>query len=200
MRLNTLQRFERDGIYWIASTRAGMLPLPSPDVEPPPSQPGGVSFGDGTHRIGADIPAGRYRTTTLGEFCSWRRLSGFSGEFEDIIAIELPQGVSALVDISPSDAGFQSDGCGAWTDDLSPVTQSPTAPFGDGDYLVGVDIASGTWRAPGGEFCAWQRLSGFGSEFADIVAIDLPSGAAVVSMAASDTGFRTRGCGTWSRT
>ena len=162
--------------------------------------PGAVStFGDGTFVVGADIRPGRYRAVDLGAFCSWSRLSGFSGEFDDIIAIEIPQGASALVDIRPTDVGFESSGCGTWSSDLAAVTAGSTAPFGDGTYLVGVDVAPGTWRAPGGEFCTWQRLAGFSGDFGELIAIDIVAGPAIVSIAATDIGFSTTGCGSWTR-
>ena len=158
-----------------------------------------TTFGDGTYRVGLDLAPGRYRTTTLGSGCSWQRLRAFGGGLEDIIAITLPQGASALVDIAPTDLGFETSGCGTWTSDLSPASSAPSAPFGDGTYLVGVDIAPGTWRAPGGGFCSWQRLAGFSGELDDIIAIELPDGATIVTIAESDAGFETAGCGVWQR-
>jgi hypothetical protein len=40
-----------------------------------------------------------------------------------------------IVAISPSDVGFSADGCGSWSQNLSPITSSPSAPLGDGMYL-----------------------------------------------------------------
>ena len=61
----------------------------------------------------ADIAPGRYRTTSLSSFCSWSRLSGFGGS--DIIDIDIPSGASAIVDIAPTDVGFETNGCGSWS-------------------------------------------------------------------------------------
>ena len=199
----------------ITATEEEPATAPAPEPEPKPvigdrvtvgslelvdPAPGAVStFGDGTFVVGADIRPGRYRAVDLGAFCSWSRLSGFSGEFDDIIAIEIPQGASALVDIRPTDVGFESSGCGTWSSDLAAVTAGSTAPFGDGTYLVGVDVAPGTWRAPGGEFCTWQRLAGFSGDFGELIAIDIVAGPAIVSIAATDIGFSTTGCGSWTR-
>ena len=47
--------------------------------------PASDSFIDGTWLVGEDISAGRYRAMTDGD-CYWERLSGLSGELDDIIA------------------------------------------------------------------------------------------------------------------
>lgn len=71
------------------------------------------TFGNGLHRVGVDVDPGTYRTTGGGN-CYWERLSGTSGEFDDIIANDLPTGAS-VVTISGSDAAFKSQGCGTWS-------------------------------------------------------------------------------------
>jgi hypothetical protein len=168
--------------------------------EPPPSPPSTtVTFGDGTHAVGSEIPPGRYRAKGIGPTCYWARLSGFGGTLEEILANDLAFGTATEVaDIAPGDAGFQTSGCGTWSSDLSPVTSSPTAAFGDGTYIVGVDISPGTWRAPGGDRCYWARLAGFNGAVDDIISNDLPAGAAVVTIAPTDKGFKTSNCGDWS--
>jgi hypothetical protein len=86
------------------------------------------------------------------------------------------------------------------------VTPAPTAAptstfltFGDGTFTVSKDIQSGTYRtrvaSPG---CYWERLGGFGGTLQEIVANDGPNGPAVVTIAASDKGFTSKGCGTWT--
>lgn len=158
-----------------------------------------VTFGDGVHVVGTDVPPGRYRTTTIGNLCYWVRLSGFGGTLDELIANDLAfGGASAVVDIVPGDIGFESSDCGAWSSDLSPVTASPTAPFGDGAYIVNVDIAPGIWQSAGGKTCYWSRLAGFSGELADILLNDLPDGHAVVTIAPTDVGFETSGCGEWT--
>ena len=155
--------------------------------------------------IGKDMAPGRYRTTSLGTYCNWKRLSSLGGEYEETLEWEYVEwGGSALVDILPTDAGFQSYGCGAWTSDLSPVTLSRTGPFGDGTYLVGVDISPGTWSAEGDFQCSWTRLTGFSGDDDEI--IESYDGApangspetAIVSIDAKDVGFTTSGCGSWT--
>ena len=66
----------------------------------------------GTSRVGVDIVAGTYRTEGT-DSCYWARLSGFTGEFSDILANGNPRG-PAIVTILASDAGFTSRRCGTW--------------------------------------------------------------------------------------
>jgi hypothetical protein len=160
---------------------------------------GATFFGEGTKRVGVDVSAGTYRTRRdAPELCYWQRQSGFSGGFDDIITNGL--GVHhQVVTIEASDAGFSSRDCGVWTSDLSPLTASPTAPFGSGTWIVGTDISPGTWTAPGGERCYWERLASFRHGIEDILANDVGVRNPVVTVAASDAGFATNDCGRWTR-
>jgi putative cell wall-binding protein len=157
---------------------------------------GAVFFADGTYKIGEDIPAGTYRTRREPEFCYWERLSGFSGEFKDIEA----NGASTynqVVTILPDDAGFKTKDCGIWTSDLTAITTSPTASFGDGMWIVGTDIAATTWSAPGGDECYWARLADFTGGIDSIIANDVGTKNPVVTIESSDAGFETARCGQW---
>jgi hypothetical protein len=87
--------------------------------------------------------------------------------------------------------------------------------FVDGTWRVGVDIQPGTYRAPGGppatppynwdswaKLCRWARLSGFGGTRGETIAGiaspgSLAGGPQVVTIASTDAGFRSSGCGTW---
>ena len=53
-------------------------------------------------------------------------------------------------------------------------------------------------RAPGGETCYWERLSGLSGTIDDVIANDLPSGQAVVEIAGDDVAFNSTDCGEWS--
>jgi hypothetical protein len=83
--------------------------------------------------------------------------------------------------------------------DRSPITAARDAPFGDGTFIVGVDIAPGTWRAEGGTSCYWARLSGFGGTLGGIIANDNAGPSAIVRIGANDAGFRSVRCGTWRK-
>ncbi len=105
-----------------------------------------------------------------------------------------------MVTIKSSDVGFESNGCGRWTSDLSPITNSTWSPFGEGTYIVGVDIGAGTWQADGTGSCYWERKEGFTGDFGEIITNDFTtSPRAIVTISAGDRGFTSSGCGTWSR-
>lgn len=71
--------------------------------------------------------------------------------------------------------------------------------FGDGTYVVGKTIKAGTYRAPGpGASCYWERLEGFSGSYSDVIANNFTGDPSVVTIASSDKGFRTNGCGTWT--
>jgi len=159
-------------------------------------------FGPGTYVVGTDIAPGIYRANPASG-CYWERLSGFGGSIGEIIANDFYSGVfrSALVSIAPSDVGFSPNSkCGFWTSDLSPVTASPTADFGGGQYIVGTDIAPGTWRATGGSGCYWERRRGHGGTLSEIIANDFTNTPPIVAIAAADVGFHADpDCGTWTK-
>jgi len=156
------------------------------------------AFGSGTYRVGVDIAAGTYRTRTSDSGCYWERLRGFSGEFSDIIANNFSN-VHQIVTIPSSDAGFRTSGCAIWTSDLSPVTSSPTSPFGEGMFFVGNEVAPGRWQSPGASNCYWARLRGFSGELKDIIANDFGTSNPIVDISPSDAGFETENCGTWTK-
>lgn len=153
-------------------------------------------FTDGTWRVGpAPVVPGTYRAGG-GSACYWARLSGFGGTLDEIIANDLGPG-PAVVTIATEDAGFGTRGCGTWRRN---APAAPTLSPGDGTWRVGIDIAPGTYTAtvPADGACYWARLSGFGGTIREIVANDLlTAGGAIVSVAPSDAGFTSRGCGTW---
>lgn len=153
-------------------------------------------FGDGTYRIGKDIPPGTYRTRG-GEFCYWARLRSFSGSLNSILANENARGPE-VVTILRTDKGFETRGCGTWTSNLARITKSKTR-FGEGKFIVRTDIAPGTYRARGGQFCYWARLRSFTGDLQSIIANDNPRGSTIVTISRSDKGFQSNGCGTWTR-
>ena len=209
--LNATAR-DRLGIVDIAPTDAGFTSRGcgtwSPDLTPvvTPGQP----FGDGTYLVGAEIAPGRYHASDPTGSCYWTRLGSFDGDryfgyanSDDILGY----GSLAIVDILETDAGFRSSGCGTWSE-ANPQVAEPQRSFGDGTYIVGTDIAPGRYfaHAPS-DRCQWDRLDAFGGyDRGDDIGIgwgrawDLPSRLAVVDIKASDTGFRSWGCGEWTQT
>lgn len=74
-----------------------------------------TQFGDGQYIVGVDIEPGRYKNDEVSSgFGYWARLSGFSGKLDDIIANDNIEG-SVIVEISPNDFGFETNGAGTWT-------------------------------------------------------------------------------------
>ncbi len=127
--------------------KAQKEPASKQKEEKAPADPN-PNFGDGTHQVGQDIQAGTYRTRKGSAGCYYARLSGFSGDFGEILANDNTSD-PAVVTIQETDAGFESKRCGTWTQDLSPITQSTTS-LKDGAYIVGTDIEPGTYRSSGG--------------------------------------------------
>jgi hypothetical protein len=147
----------RDQMASFLARALGLAPIVPPPVIPPPAS---KTFGDGVWRVGADIPAGTYRTAASPGFCYGARLSGFGGTLDDIIANEIGD-EPLIVTIERSDAGFQSSRCNLWTNDTTPRTSTPTSGFGDGFWVVGAEVAPGLWRNnDSSESCYWERLSG----------------------------------------
>jgi len=157
-----------------------------------------ASFGPGTYRVGSGISAGTYRTRSSVASCYWERLKGFSGDLDDIIANDFSSGYQ-VVTIKSTDKGFSSSRCGRWSSNLSRVTTSYTK-FGQGTFIVGTDMAPGTYRSSKGDGCYWARLRGFGGTLSEIIANDFRNGGqAIVSIKAADKGFTSSRCGTWTK-
>lgn len=171
-------------------------PAPTePPTEAPPALP---SFGDGTHLVGTDIQPGLYRNADVGAGCYWARLSGLGGGLEDIVTNDNASG-SAIVEIGAGDTAFESTRCGTWVLTSERITESMTR-FGEGAFLVGVDIEPGRYRSEGGTLCYWARLGNFGGAGVDgILANDNVEGQAIVDIAATDRGFTSTRCGGWVR-
>ena len=70
---------------------------------------------------------------------------------------------------------------------------------GDGVYLVGTEVAPGTYRAASPADCYWERRSGLSGEFSDVITNGLGASDATVTIRASDVAFSSSRCGTWSR-
>lgn len=94
-------------------TKTVRVPGPTKTVTAEPKGPSGSIPGDGVFLVGEDIKPGTYRSNADGGYCYWARLSGLSGELDDIIANGNPTGPT-VVTISSSDEAFETNGCGEW--------------------------------------------------------------------------------------
>lgn len=176
-----------------------MTPTPAPPTETPTPPGPKTSFGSGTFIVNSDVAPGTYRNSDSSGGCYWERLKGFSGTIDDVISNSFST-VGQIVTIAADDAGFTSNDCGTWSQDLSALTADPAAPFSDGTWIVGTDIAPGTWRNDDSSAgCYWERLSGFSREIDDIIANEYTQDSQIVQIAGSDVGFYTSDCGSWSR-
>jgi hypothetical protein len=81
-----------------------------PVKETAPASPAS-EFGDGTYQVGVHIKPGTYRADGEGT-CYWARLSDFSQDLNGIIT---NGNNPTTIEISKSDAGFTTTGCGTWT-------------------------------------------------------------------------------------
>lgn len=184
------------------STNSGSVSTPAASTQPSQAKPTTTKntyphFGDGTFVVGKDIEPGTYRTRVASPGCYYARLKGFGGSVDDILANENTD-FPAIVTIAATDKGFQSESCGTWTKDLSAITTSKTS-FGDGMYIVGTDIHPGTYKSSGQQGCYYARLSGFGGSTDDIIANDNTDTPAIITIAATDKGFQSENCGTWTK-
>ena len=175
--------------------RATTVPTTAPPPPPPP--PTFPSMDPVLLRVGTDIQPGRYSITTSGEICYWERVHGLGGTLDDVIVNG--GGPHPVVDVLASDAGLRSQGCGGWRPHAPPAT--PATSFGDGDWLVGSDVAPGTYRpnAPGVDpnFCMWEQASGFTHDYDEVIAYEFTRPATVTINAGER--FTASGCGTWTR-
>ena len=73
----------------------------------------GTIPGTGIFLVGENIEPGTYRGDGSGGNCYWARLSGTSGDFDDLIANDLPGGPT-VVTIARSDVAFETTGCAEW--------------------------------------------------------------------------------------
>ena len=167
-------------------------PTSTPTSTPTP-KPG---LGPGTYQVGTDIQPGVHAGKTgtgILDSCYWERLSGVSGEFDDLIANDNAIG-QFYVEILSTDKYFKVD-C-----DIIPLNKwpSPTKPLSEiapGTYLVGRDIAAGTYRGETGtgtlDSCYWERLSGVSGEFDDLIANDNATGQFFVNIIDTDYALST---------
>ncbi|MEU5434500.1 hypothetical protein AB0G73_14150 [Streptomyces sp. NPDC020719] len=90
---------------------------PTPTPSETKIAPAGEIPGDGTYVVGKDIKPGTYRTNGPEDDafpnCYWARLSGTSGEFNEIIANANTAGPTTVT-ISAADRAFQTTGCQTW--------------------------------------------------------------------------------------
>lgn len=160
----------------------------------------GQPFGDGVYVVGVDIAPGRYRTASATDECEWRRLGTFAKPRRSLGKDDGP--LAEIAEIAPSDAGFVSSGCGAWSP-LAPIAE-PGQPFGDGAFVVGAEVAPGRYRSDTAtDECQWRHVPDFGGayrmypEHPGYTPPHHYDTLPIVEIRADDAGFYSEGCGEW---
>ena len=167
---------------------------------PPPPTGGRTSFGPGQWLVNTEIEPGRYFTDPVGG-CYWERQSGTSGSLDDVLANEFTGFDSGqeIVDIEASDHSFEADAeCGMWSQTRGVQVPSGTIP--PGRWLVGDQVAVGSYESSVNEGCYVEWLSGFDGTFSDIISNDFidVAGRRRLTIRDSHVGFYTdEDCGTW---
>ena len=140
--------------------------------------------------------------TAPGYGCYWERLSGLGGSLSEIIANDFIgfNSAQAIVDIASSDLAFSTDAdCRTW---FSTPVVGFQASIPPGTWLVGNQVAPGTYQANANYGCCWERDRNFSGSLSGIIANNFvaSAGRQLVSIAASDAGFNTDGdCGVSTR-
>lgn len=81
-----------------------------------------------------------------------------------------------------------------------PEQKTAASSFGNGTFVVGTDIQPGTYRTRTSSYgCYYARLSGFSGSFSEIIANANTNAPAVITISASDKGFESTRCGTWTQ-
>ncbi len=165
-------------------------------------------FGNGPHRVGSPLtseqmPPGLWRSLG-GSDCSWARVGGSPAR---VLGTNSHGNGPQYVQIDGSDAGLAVDNCFPFWQEPGafgrPLAQ-PGQPFGDGDFLLGYEIAAGTYSAtfPPGQRCSWAAVRGFhgfdqGSNLDANRSGSSTSGFTSVFISPFDYGFTSQGCGQW---
>lgn len=151
----------------------------------------------GTNIIGKDIEPGIYRGEAgidMMDSCYWETLSGFSGDFNNIIANDNGVG-QYFVEVTEADLAIKSS-CPLEKYDINQAPADPLLTSLDpGTYVVGVDIAPGTYKGLAGDdimdSCYWVRLSNLKGGFDSIIANDNATGQFYVQVTGGDLALTT---------
>ncbi len=100
---------------------------------------------------------------------------------------------------TPSAAPTQQAASPSASAPASQPAQPQFRTFGNGIWVVGKDIQPGTYRTRHDSAgCYFARLRGFGGTLDEIIANENSDSRLVVTIAASDKGFESDNCDTWS--
>jgi hypothetical protein len=147
-------------------------------TEEAPLAPSDEMFDEGTWLVGQDIKPGTYRPATAIESeCYWEiDKAGTNGS--DIIANDNAKGGFPILTLKVGQE-VTNDGCGTFVKiDLATVTGQHLTSFGDGTWMVGLDIKAGNYKTTSnvsGMSCYWE-IDSANSNQQNIIANDNVSG------------------------
>lgn len=161
-----------------------------------------VATGDGTHKVGSAIKPGTYTAVAAGSkrnelFCAWSRRSDNTNDYDGLLSANSIVEGRAIITIKAGDKYFRTYGCSGWTP-LRKTSPNATS-VGDGMHAVGYHMKAGTYSAPGGESCYWERMSDFTDGLRSIIDNDFGVSNGITVTINPGEGFESRSCGTWKR-
>ena len=157
-----------------------------------------TQFGEGTYHVGVDILPGIYTADTSDGRCLWFTIKDFTHTTDPNQVLTWWKVGQPVVELTTDDVGFYSIRCGTWVLREDEQPEEPLTEFGDGSFLVNIDIAPGNYVAdPGDERCNWFRTAPFGDQTPDNTGGYASQGHQVITILATDTGFFSEQCGTW---
>ena len=171
------------------------LPTDTPSPTLAPTTPK-LGLGPGTFAVGQEIEPGLYAGMAgegLFDSCYWARLKDVSGAFDEIIANDNAIG-QFYIEVLEGD-GYLETSC-----EIIPIAEWPGPPTHianpmPGTYIVGRDIAAGTYQGKAGEgvldSCYWARLSRLTGDFESLIANDNAQGQFYVKVLQSDYALTT---------
>lgn len=167
--------------------------------DPAPSTPKEPTFDNGTYLVGTDIQSGLYRaklTDKLTKMAYIERASDVSMSFDDIIANIILTG-DGYVTIKDTDAAVRIQGAELSKLDLASLTPDIKTSAEDGMYLVGYDLAPGTYKVEVTDTMTnmgyVERLSDASMDFESILANEIIQGPGYVKILAGDFAVRVQG-------
>ncbi|WP_439690667.1 hypothetical protein ACRQ4C_07345 [Curtobacterium sp. SP.BCp] len=161
-------------------------------------RPAAAFSGNGVFAVGSKIKPGTYfSSNTRG--CYWERLSGASGDFEDVIENDFGSG-QRMIRVGNDDRYVSFSDCGSWYPIASAGPRLAKIPA-DGVYKVGQQVGPGSWRTSFTDGCYWETLSSASGSIDVVIANDYLDGrgSTTVDISSDVYAFSTSGCGTWSK-
>ena len=169
----------------------------TPPVETIEREPAPPPIGDRDYFVPSQVAYGTYRAPDATDSCYFQVSRDLNNGVNSIITNDSASG-PAVVTIARGAKLFSTQGCGDWTRRLTQVSTSRTV-IEEGTWIVKVDVAPGTYRSTGSVGCYWERMADFTGGLHSIIANNNTDARAIVRIAPTDRGFKSHGCGTWTR-